>query len=34
MESSPISDRRRPADGRPGQAPGSDECVPPMGRWS
>ena len=31
MESSPVSDRRRPRDGRPGHAPGSDTSEPPLG---
>jgi len=31
VESSPVSDRRRPRDGRPGHVPGSDASEPPMG---
>jgi len=31
VESSPVSNRRRPADGRPWHVPASDECEPPMG---
>jgi hypothetical protein len=31
VESSPVSDRRRPRDGRPGHVPGSDASEPPIG---
>jgi hypothetical protein len=31
VESSPVSDPRCPADGRPGHAPGSDASEPPIG---